>query len=142
MPTCKHDPILVIPQGLGENRTPKISFYDAQHWDGPEGMFRVMIGKKWFKLEGDSRSFFSHDGLNNLMSKIIGMALGEPVKEPEVSTLVPRYTKVSWVSPDPKQIMMTTRTKTMPRQDECGEWRVLVVGVNEPVLLRDLKYAD
>ncbi|WP_054650657.1 hypothetical protein [Salidesulfovibrio brasiliensis] len=67
MPTCKHKPCAVLPAFKGEIGTPKISFYPAQLWDGPEGRWRIMIGDRWVRRQGESRSFFTLDGVTSLV---------------------------------------------------------------------------
>lgn len=139
MPTTKHTPCATLPKFKGKYGTPKLSFFPAELWDGPEGRWRVMQGESWVVRKDEGRSYFTLEGITALVMDHLRAGLGIRKDTPSLQPDLQPGTPVTYYPEEIADPPMATRTRTHPFRDANNEWKVWIFFKDRPVLLDDLE---
>ncbi len=156
MPTVRPGikPLVVFPSPVGKTECKPLRVFPAEVWEkfgGAPGRYRIQVGNAYVVREGESKSFFTEDGLGRVLVLWAKGALGLPEVArvyPSVEKGTPVWARVGFAlgeddeegRPAGNEIgWAKTRTRTVPFCDEYGDWRVWVYLRPKPVLLADLR---
>jgi hypothetical protein len=145
VPTVREDlrPVLVLPAPKRSTPGERLSVYPAEHWEkwgGEHGRFRVMRGESWLNRPGERVSFYTLDGVAELVRVWALEGLESDPLDPRIGPdLEPGTHVFAW---DTEGGGLRTRTRTAPFQDANGEWRVYVFYRRRAVLLEDIKLLE
>lgn len=140
MPTVTQgEPAFVIPKMRKGNKfLPKLSFYEASLFGGPDNRWRVMEGQSWITRPGQKYFYLTSKGVAALINKYVAAGLG---KEPscKVPPSIPVKADVIYIPPNFDDEPIQTAIRVEPYKNEYNEWETKVFFVPHPVLLADLK---
>lgn len=144
MPTVRPDirPVVVFPAPRGSFDKQRLTIFPAEAWEkwgGKEGQFRVMEGERWVTRPGESVSFFTLDGVGELVRRWALEELGCEAAGDIIQRARPDLRPGSPVWVHEGEQPQASRTRAEPFLDSHGEWRVWVLGVKHAVLLDDLR---
>lgn len=101
----------------------KIRLYDARHFGGPEGVFRMKVGREWVRTD-ERFVFFSPAGALEFASRCVGFA---PEEAPRPDLAKGDRVRVTVLDGDGEPVREKCFATTPPFVGPDGRWRIFVL---------------
>lgn len=119
----KPSPEIRISVKNSANEAVKIRMYDARHFGGPEGSFRMKVGREWVRTD-EKYVFFSPAGAMEFAARRVGFV---PAEAPRPAVKKGDRVRVSVVDGDGEPWLEKCVTTTPPFIGHDGRWRIFVL---------------
>lgn len=119
----KPDPSIRISVKNSANEGVKIRLYDAEHFGGPAGMYRLKVGREWLK-PGEKYVFFSSASALDIAARCVGF---EPAAAPPPALRYRDRVRVTVKDSEGNGIREQAFAASPPYQGPDGRWRVFVL---------------
>lgn len=101
----------------------KIRLYDARHFGGPEGVFRMKVGREWVRTD-EKFVFFSPAGALEFAARSVGFV---PEEAPRPALSKGDRVRVTVMDGDGEPVREKCFATTPPFVGPDGRWRIFVL---------------